>query len=87
MIATIPWADGSPAARGAVGAGGVWFSSGQGLARFDVTTNRLVATLSDEPTAGATTLTNINGVAAGAGAVWVLTGELLLRIDPARVTQ
>jgi sugar lactone lactonase YvrE len=86
MIATIPWADGSPAARGAVGAGGVWFSSGQGLARFDVTTNRLVATLSDEPTAGATTLTNINGVAAGAGAVWVLTGELLLRIDPARVT-
>ena len=86
MIATIPWADGSPAARGAVGAGGVWFSSGQGLTRFDVTTNRLVATLSDEPTAGATTLTNINGVAAGAGAVWVLTGELLLRIDPARVT-
>jgi hypothetical protein len=40
----------------AAGAGAVWFSAGQSLARFDVTANRLVATLSDEPTAGATTL-------------------------------
>jgi hypothetical protein len=86
IIATIPWADGSLAARGAVGAGAVWFSSRQGLARFDLTANRLVATVPAEPTAGATTLTDINGAAVGAGAVWVLTGESLLRIDPARVT-
>jgi hypothetical protein len=84
--ATIPWADGSLAARGAVGAGAVWFSSGQGLARFDATANRLVATIPAEPTAGNTALTEITGVAVGAGAVWVLTGEWLLRIDPARVT-
>ena len=85
IIATIPWADGSLAARGAIGAGAVWFSSRQGLARFDVTANRLVATVPAAPTAGATMLTDIAGVAADAGAVWVLTGESLLRIDPARV--
>jgi DNA-binding beta-propeller fold protein YncE len=86
VVATIPWADGSLAARGAVGAGAVWFSAGQGLARFDVTANRLVATVPAEPTAGASTLTGIAGVAFGAGAVWVFTNESLLRIDPARVT-
>ncbi len=86
LVATIPWGDGSLAARGAVGAGAVWFSSGQGLARFDATANRLVATVPAEPTAGKTALTEITGVAVGAGAVWVLTGEWLLRIDPARVT-
>jgi hypothetical protein len=85
VIATIPWADGSLAARGAVGAGAVWFSSGQGLARFDVTANRLVATVPAAPIAGTTTLSDITGVAGGAGAVWVLTGESLLRIDPARL--
>jgi hypothetical protein len=86
VVATIPWADGSLAARGAVGAGAAWFSSGQGLARFDTTANRLVATVPAEPTAGTTALTEITGVAVGTGAVWVLTGEWLLRIDPARVT-
>jgi sugar lactone lactonase YvrE len=86
MIATIPWADGSLAARGAVGAGAVWFSSGQGLARFDVAADRPVATIPAENTAGASTLTGIAGVAVSAGAVWVLTNESLLRIDPARVT-
>jgi virginiamycin B lyase len=85
VVATIPWADGSFAARGAVGAGGVWFSSGQGLARFDVTANRLVATVPAASTAGTATLADIIGVAADAGAVWVLTDQALLRIDPARV--
>ncbi len=87
IVATIPWADGSLAARGAVGAAGVWFSTGQGLARFDATANSLVASIPAEPTTGKTALTEITGVAVGAGAVWVLTGEWLLRIDPARVTQ
>jgi hypothetical protein len=85
VVATIPWADGSFAARGAVGAGGVWFSSGQGLARFDATANRLVATVPAASTAGTATLAGITGVAAEAGAVWVLTDQSLLRIDPARV--
>jgi streptogramin lyase len=85
VVATIPWADGSLAARGAMGAGGVWFSSGQGLARFDVAANRLVATVPAETTAGATTLTSIAGVAVGTDAVWVLAGESLVRMDPARV--
>jgi hypothetical protein len=84
-MATIGWADGSAAAHGAVGAGGVWFSSRQGLARFDVTANRLVATVAAASSAGATTLTDTVGVAVGAGAVWVLTDQALLRIDPARV--
>jgi hypothetical protein len=68
-----------------VGAGGVWFSSGQGLARFDLTANRLVATVPAVSTAGTATLADITGVAAGAGAVWVLTDQSLLRIDPARL--
>jgi hypothetical protein len=85
VVATIPWADGSVAARGAVAAGGVWFSSGQGLARFDVTANRLVATVPAASTAGTATLADITGVAGGAGAVWVLNDQSLLRIDPARV--
>ena len=87
VVATIPWADGSRAARGAVGAGAVWFSAGQELARFDATANRLVATVPAEPSAGATTLSDIAGVAAGAGAVWALSGESLVRIDPDRVTR
>jgi virginiamycin B lyase len=86
IVATIPWADGSLAARGAVGTAGLWFSAGQGLARFDATANSLIATIPAEPTAGKTALTEITGVAVGAGAVWLLTGEWLLRIDPARVT-
>jgi virginiamycin B lyase len=86
IVATIPWGDGSLAARGAVGAAGLWFSAGQGLARFDATANRLVATIPANPTAGTSALTEITGIAVGAGAVWVLSGEWLLRIDPARVT-